>query len=79
MNDSRIDSSFWWSYRYIKRKSGRNDGLVSVRSAEWGNNITMIEGVSHNEILDIRQKAIGTIHIPELYLNMIKSLSEMGY
>jgi triacylglycerol esterase/lipase EstA (alpha/beta hydrolase family) len=74
------DLMFFDSYRYIKKISGDNDGVVSKWSAQWGNNIRKIEsGISHAEIVDYKMQDISRIHIPDIYINIVNELSEMGF
>jgi triacylglycerol lipase len=74
------DLMFFYSNWYIKNITGQNDGLVSEYSARWGNNIRKIEGgISHAEILDIKKRKISGINIPDIYLDIIYELREMGF
>jgi len=71
---------FPYTYSYIHKVSGDNDGLVSEHSAKWGNNVTKIEGgISHVEILDIKTKEISGIHIPDIYVKMAEGLSKRRF
>ena len=71
---------FPYTYAYIYKISGKNDGLVSECSAQWGNNITKIEGgISHVGILDYRSKEISGINIPGIYLKMAEGLSNNNF
>ncbi len=68
------------SYRYIKKISGANDGLVSEESAKWGVNTAKIEGrISHTEILDLKKRKISGVDIPSVYTGIIKALCEKGF
>lgn len=70
---------FCW-YLYIKRKTGENDGMVSKKSAEWGDNVFEIKGgISHHEIVDIKKKTISGIDIPQIYLNIVRDLGKRGF
>ncbi|MDR2730085.1 MAG: hypothetical protein LBB81_04220 [Treponema sp.] len=74
------DLMFFHSYRYIKKTAGDNDGFVSEHSAKWGGNITKIEkGISHAGILDYKMKKISGVNIPDIYINIVKGLSEKGF
>ena len=74
------DILFSHTYRYIKKIIGTNDGLVSVYSTWWGDNIAKIEsGISHREILDIKKRRISGKNIPGIYINIVKNLSEKGF
>jgi triacylglycerol esterase/lipase EstA (alpha/beta hydrolase family) len=74
------DIMFFDSYRYIKRIRGDNDGIVSEWSAQWGKDIKKIEGgISHAEIVDYKMQEISGIQIPDIYINIVTELSEMGF
>jgi triacylglycerol lipase len=80
--ESPFDDLLFSSYhRYIKKVTGDNDGVVSEYSATWGENVTKIDGgVSHVKILDRKKKKkISGIYIPDIYLNIVTELSEMGF
>ena len=80
MNKPTDDVTFFHSYNYLKKVSGDNDGLVSERSARWGNNITKIPGaLSHEQIIDhgiTKDLGIDTLYI---YLDIINELIEKGF
>ena len=80
MHNAADDKMFSRTYAYIQGISGDNDGLVSERSARWGDNITKIEGgISHAEILDYKAKEIAGIHIPDIYIKMAEGLRERHF
>jgi triacylglycerol esterase/lipase EstA (alpha/beta hydrolase family) len=71
---------FPYTYSYIHKISGDNDGLVSECSAQWGDNITKIEGgISHVDILDVKAKEISGVNIPDIYVKMAQGLSELHF
>ena len=80
MENAYDDLMLFHSYRYIEKISGKNDGLVSEFSAQWGDNYSKIEGgISHIEILDVKKKKISGIDIPDIYVNIVKGLSEKKF
>jgi len=79
MKNEFDDSMFFNSYKYINRISGANDGLVSEASARWSDNIIKYENISHNEIIDLKKQTISGINIPDIYLNIVRDLSKMGF
>jgi triacylglycerol lipase len=80
MNDASDDGWFYYTYLYIKKLGGDNDGMVSETSAKWGDNVTKIEGgISHMDILDMRKKEISGRNIPDIYIGIAKGLSEKGF
>jgi triacylglycerol lipase len=80
MKNSFDDIMFFYSYRYIEKLAGANDGLVSERSANWGNNVNKIDGgISHCEILDFKRRKISGVNIPNIYVKIARGLSKMGF
>lgn len=74
------DILFFYSYLYLKIVRGKNDGVVSEYSANWGNNVAQIaSGISHAEILDVKNKKISGIHIPDIYVKIVRELCEKGF
>lgn len=78
------DLTFFLSYQLIKKVSGENDGVVSLKSSKWGKNCTLIQGlktngISHAEIIDIKRIKISGIDIPSEYLKIVNKLSLMGF
>ena len=69
---------------------GPNDGLVSVESAKWGENFTLLNGcagrgVSHYDEIDFRRAPLsrkqgeGVADICEVYRGIVKGLAERGF
>jgi len=80
MNNAFDDLTFFYTYLYISKSTGKNDGMVSEHSATWGNNVRKIEGgISHAEILDFKQKKISNVDIPDIYARIAIELSEKGF
>lgn len=78
------DLSHTLTYYLVKRISGANDGVVSLKSSKWGNNHTLIQGVkgggiSHSEIVDIKRKNISGVDIPAIYLGITEMLAAKGF
>jgi triacylglycerol lipase len=74
------DRRYYHTYLHIKETGGDNDGLVSVYSASWGDNITKIEGgISHSEVIDIRKRRIPGVNIPDIYIDIVRDLGNMGF
>lgn len=65
---------------------GRNDGLVSLRSAQWGERFTVLEpkgsrGVSHLDLIDLRRTKLSmreSDDITTLYINIARDLKNRG-
>lgn len=80
INNLFDDLILFRTYTYIKSVSGRNDGIVSEYSAKWGNNITEIQkGISHIDMMDLKKHHKPGINIPDIYVNIVKELSEKGF
>jgi len=80
MDSAFDDLKFYTTYRYTKKISGANDGLVSEYSAKWGMNINKIEGsISHADILDFRRRKVSGIHIPDIYVNIAEGLRRNNF
>ncbi|MCL2764769.1 MAG: hypothetical protein FWD40_05755 [Treponema sp.] len=73
------DLLFFFSYLYLNRVAGDNDGVVSEVSARWSSNITRIDGLSHRDIIDYKKVNKSEIFIPDIYLNIARDLSNRGY
>jgi triacylglycerol lipase len=80
MRNRMDDLMFYYSYQFVKDMGGNNDGLISERSAQWGENVRKIDGrISHAEIIDIKKRSISGIDIPGIYVAIVKELSEKGF
>lgn len=83
MKNKFDDLSHFITYDFIKKVSGANDGVVSLKSSKWGESHTLIEGrtggISHSEIIDIKRKKISGIEIPNEYLKIIENLISKGF
>lgn len=78
-------------YKIIKETEGQNDGLVSVKSAEWTNFMGVYTGpgnigVAHSQVVDSKMRPItdaktggGLVDILDLYYDIIDRLKYMGY
>ncbi len=74
----------------LNRIEGENDGLVSVRSASWGETVHILRsggrrGVSHLDAIDLRRrpwrgtKGEGVCDICEVYLSIARDLKRRGF
>jgi len=73
----------------LNRIEGKNDGLVSLASAEWGDNFTVLQGVgrrgiSHLDAIDLRRRPFsrrageGVRDITEVYVAIGADLKARG-
>ena len=73
----------------ISRIEGKNDGLVSVESAKWGESFQVIHGnglrgISHLDAIDLRRRALGkkdgdgVKDICEFYVELVEGLKVKG-
>ena len=79
MRNSFDDISYSLSHWYLQKVAGKNDGIVSVNSAKWGEKFNLItgknrNGISHSEIIDIKRKKISGVDIPEIYAEIATEL-----
>lgn len=83
MASKKDDLLYSWTYQYLMDKVGYNDGLVSVKSAIWGDKFQLftnsIRGISHGEITDIKRRKIGIFEIPEIYQKITDDLYKNGF
>jgi len=80
MSNPFDDPLFFRTYAYIKNLSGENDGLVSNKSASWGNNPKKLQdSISHEQIIDHGKRKNATITIQDIYLSIIDDLGKKGY
>jgi len=80
MNHAFDDIMFFYPYLYLKIIGRKSDGVVSEYSTKWGSNTAKISGgISHAEILDVKQKKISGIHIPDIYIKIINDLALRGF
>lgn len=83
MKNDFDDLSYFLTHNYLKKAVGRNDGIVSEKSALGGVNPQLItgmsSGISHLEIIDIKRRKISGVDIPAEYLKIMKGLKIRGY
>lgn len=77
------DLTVFFSFNYLKKEVGANDGVVTLRSATWGENFRLIEGkkkagISHAQIIDLKKKSISGVDISEEYVRMVSHLARRG-
>ena len=70
-------------YPLVRHFDGDNDGLVSVESAQWGENFTMIStkgkrGISHADVIDLNRENIKGFDVREFYVSLVEGLKERG-
>ncbi len=74
----------------INRIEGENDGLVSVESASWGENVHILKsdvlrGISHLDAIDLRRLPLikrqtsGVSDICDVYINIVSGLKKRGF
>ncbi len=71
------------AYPFVRLFDGDNDGLVSVESAGWGENFTMISvdgsrGISHADVIDLNRENIKGFDVREFYVNLVEDLKKRG-
>lgn len=74
-----IWSPLYFPYQIIKEKEGPNDGLVSVKSAQWGKYMGTVE-CDHWDLTNRWRLKMGSSFDPvEFYLNVATFLATEGY
>ena len=74
----------------LNRIEGPNDGLVSVESASWGNNVRVLRsgvlrGISHLDAIDLRRSPFtkapgaGVRDICDVYVEIVRELKRHGF
>jgi len=80
MDDLSDDPVYSLSYAHIKSISGENDGLVSAKSASWGESPVRIPiSLSHKQIIDQGIRKFPGMEIPDIYLDIVRKLGSMGF
>lgn len=72
-----------FSYHLVKYFSGKNDGLVSEKSFEWGEKYTLLKpasnrGISHGDMIDLNRENIKGFDVREFYVNLVNDLKNKG-
>lgn len=84
MKSFRSDFLYAVPYLIIFLLEGKNDGLVSVQSAKWGNFRGVIQtkakrGISHIDIVDYRKKTLSNFNVLQFYIHLVKDLKQRGF
>ncbi len=71
-------------YILVNLTEGRNDGLVSITSAKWGDFKGVLSnkyyrGISHGDIIDLRRDDYKGFDVVEKYVEIISALKNKGY
>lgn len=71
------------SYPLVNHFDGKNDGLVSVESAQWGSHFTLLEptgrrGISHGDMIDLNRENIPGFDVREFYVQTVARLKKLG-
>ncbi len=72
------------SHDFVKSFDGKNDGLVSISSAKWGSNFTLLSpsskrGITHADMIDLNRENIDGFDVREFYVKLVSSLKDRGY
>ncbi len=72
------------SYPLVRHFDGSNDGLVSVESAKWGQQFTLVSvkgkrGVTHADMIDLNRENIIGFDVREFYVQLVSELKRKGY
>lgn len=64
---------------FVYGADGENDGLIAPKNTHWGVYRGTIENISHQDLVDSRQKDVGEFHMAEFYGKLIEELAGMGF
>ncbi len=89
MKSPLSDLNLWAANAVVSRIEGENDGLVTVRSAKWGEKFTLLSGnglrgVSHYDEIDFRRRPLsrrkgdGVKDVCEVYAGIVRELIARG-
>ena len=73
-----------FSFHLVKHFDGKNDGLVSVDSAKWGEKFVLLEpsgsrGISHGDVIDLNRENIPGFDVREFYVGLVSDLKKRGF
>ncbi|HEY5560299.1 MAG TPA: triacylglycerol lipase [Clostridiaceae bacterium] len=71
-------------YIFVRLTEGRNDGLVAIESAKWGEFKGVLQnkrrrGISHGNIIDLRRDDYKGFDVIEKYVEIVSELKNIGY
>lgn len=78
------DSLLCIPYLMIKPLEGKNDGLVSIESAKWGDFRGVLcssgwRGISHGDIIDLKREDYRGYDVVEAYVGIVSDLKKKGF
>lgn len=71
-------------YIYIRLIDGKNDGLVTVESAKWGEFRGVFtnkyrRGISHGDVIDLKREDYRGFDVVETYVKIVSDLKNKGF
>jgi triacylglycerol lipase len=84
MRNAFSDLLFFFTFLIVHLFEGKNDGLVTVKSAVWGTDKGIISnsknrGVSHSDLIDLWRMNLSGFDIRKIYINILQDLKAKGY
>jgi len=91
MKNPYSDILFFWTHLAVSLFEGKNDGLVTVDSAKWGDFQGILQGntfrgISHGDVIDIRRMNFskkkdkdGVSDIRTVYIGLVHQLKQRGF
>lgn len=72
------------AYPMVKHFDGEDDGLVSIKSFEFGDNYKLLRnkyrrGISHADVIDLNRENIRGFDVREFYVGIVSDLKNRGY
>lgn len=82
LGDINLSTANW----IVNILEGKNDGMVTLTSAQWGERFTVVEpkgvcGVSHLDLIDLRRMRLPLCECDDiitLYINIVRDLKTRG-
>jgi len=82
MKNKNSDIKFSLIYPIVKHIEGENDGIVTVKSAKWGEYQGMVDkdnGGSHSDISGFNLVTHSKTYVVEFYIELVESLKNRGF
>lgn len=72
-----------FSYQLVKFFDGKNDGLVSEDSFQWGEEYILLttkkkRGISHGDVIDLNRENLPDFDVREFYVSLVEDLKNRG-
>ena len=79
LDGARTDAAMALTHGLFYPAHGESDGLVTPASARWGRWRGVLEGVSHQELVDAAGRDTSRFCAPAFYIRLVRELAQLGY